>query len=416
MTAFERPDRRARLEGELREFLGGEARLSHADYLDDILLESAGMHQRPSWTFPERWLPMAFAASGVIAPPRIPWRFLAVTALLVVLTLGGLLYAGSQRRLPAPFGRAENGLVAYGAGGDILTVDLATGARRVVVAGPTTDRTPRFSRDGSRIAFLREAGGGLVVGVSDADGRNPLVLTPDAYSSIDSDSVVWSPDGASIAISATTLAQGPSGPQSVVLVDTAGGGGRDLTIPYQFIEPYWRPPDGRQLLFFGSDASGNGLFLVTVDGGQVERLPVPDTGSVLRPLGWTPDGRRLAYQTDDGPLGQQTRILDLETGAEVVLPVAQGHISNDGTRVVGGLQNGGTCVVPIDGGPCDLIGDPRHPLEGANTSDVFWSPDDQQISAVSVDSRPEPFLVDLGSGRQSLAPWVVDGGASWQRR
>ncbi len=158
MTAFERPERRARLEGELREFLGGEAQLSHADYLDDILLESAGMRQRPSWTFPERWLPMAFATSGVIAPLRIPWRFLAVAALLVVLTLGGLLYTGAQRHLPAPFGRAENGLVAYGAGGDILTVDLATGARRAVVAGPTIDGTPRFSRDGSRIAFLRRDG------------------------------------------------------------------------------------------------------------------------------------------------------------------------------------------------------------------------------------------------------------------
>ena len=202
----------------------------------------------------------------------------------------------------------------------------------------------------------------------------------------------------------------------MVLVDTAGGGVRELTIPYQWIEPYWRPPDGRQLLFFGSDASGNGLFLVTVDGGQVERLPVPDTGSVLRPLGWTPDGRRLAYQTDDGPLGQQTRILDLETGAEVLLPVAHGHLSNDGTRVVGALDNGEMCVVPIDGGPCDLIGDPRLPLQGG-TSDVFWSPDDRQISAVSVDGvDAEPYLVDLASGRQSLAPWVVDGGASWQRR
>jgi hypothetical protein len=415
VTAFERPDRRARLEGELREFLVGEARLAHADYLDDILLESAGMRQRPAWTFLERWLPMAFATSGVIAPPRIPWRILAVAALLVVLTLGGLLYAGSARRVPPPFGRAENGLVAYGASGDILTVDLATGARRAVVAGPTIERTPRFSRDGSRIAFLRDTAAGILLGVSDADGRNQRVLTPDAFADIDTDSLVWSPDGGSIAISATPLARSGGG-QSVFLVDTAAGGVRELDLPYQYIEPYWRPPDGRQLLFYGSDASGNGLFLVTVDSGQVERLPVVDTGSVLRPLGWTPDGRRLAYQTDDGQYGQQTRILDLETGAEILLPVAQGHISNDGTRVVGGLQNGETCVIPIDGGPCDLIGDPRHPLAGANTSDVFWSPDDQQVSAVSADDNPEPYLVDLGSGRTSLAPWVVDGGASWQRR
>ena len=415
MTAFERPDRRARLEGELREFLRAEARLAHADYLDDILLESAGMRQRPSWAFPERWLPMAFATSGVIAPPRIPWRFLAVAALLVVLALGGVLYAGSQRHLPAPFGRAENGLVAYGADGDILTVDLATGARRAVVAGPTIERTPRFSRDGSRIAFLRDAPNGILLGVTDADGRNELVLTPDAFVDIDTDSVVWSPDGGSIAISATPWTR-PMGTNWVFLVDTAGGGVRELDLPYQYIEPYWRPPDGRQLLFYGSDASGNGLFLVTVDTGSVERLPVPDPGSALRPLGWTPDGRRLAYQVDQDPGGANTHILDLETGAEVVLPVSAGHLSNDGTRVVGSLDNGQMCVVPIDGGPCDLIGDSRLPLQGG-TSDVFWSPDDQQISAVSAgDVDVEPYLVDLASGGQSLAPWVVDGGASWQRR
>jgi Tol biopolymer transport system component len=416
MTAFERPDRGARLERELREFLGGEAQLTHADYLDDILLESAGMRQRPSWTFPERWLPMAFATSGVIAPLRIPWRFLAVAALLVVLTLGGLLYSGAQRHLPAPFGRAENGVVAYGAGGDILTVDLATGARRAVVAGSTFDRTPRFSRDGTRIAFLREASDGLLLGVSGADGHNQLVLTPDAFADIDIDSVVWSPDGGSIAISATPLARASNGQQSVFLVDTAGGGVRELTLPYQYIEPYWRPPDGRQLLFFGRDPLGNGLFLVSIDSGQVERLPMPDPGSALRPLGWTPDGRRLAYQIDEDPGGATTRIFDLETGAETLLPVAQGHLSNDGTRVVGPLDDGQLCVIPIDGGACDLIGDSRHLLDGASTSGVFWSPDDQQIAAVSLDLTVSPYLLDPESGRLSLAPWVADGGASWQRR
>jgi dipeptidyl aminopeptidase/acylaminoacyl peptidase len=358
---------------------------------------------------------MAFATSGVIAPPRIPWRFLAVAALLVVLTLAGLVYTGFQPRPPAPFGRAENGLIAYGASGDILTVDLASGARRAVVTGPTIDHTPRFSRDGSRIAFLRETAPGMLLAVSDVDGGNQLVLTPEAFAEIDPDSVVWSPDGRSIAISVTPLELSQGAQPSVYLADTAGGGVRKLNLPYQHIEPYWRPPDGRQLAFFGRDAAGSGLFLVSIADGEVERLAVPSLGTVLRPLGWTPDGRRLAYQVDDDPGGARTRILDLETGAETVLPVAQGHISNDGTRVVGPLDNGQMCVVPIGGGPCDLIGDPRIPLDGGWTMGVFWSPDDQQIVAVSRDTR-EPYLMDPGSGRQALAPWVADGGSSWQRR
>ena len=116
---------------------------------------------------------MAFATSGVIAPPRIPWRFLAVAALLVVLTLGGLLYTGAQRRLPAPFGRAENGLVAYGAGGDILTVDLATGARRADRDRPHDRRDaavlPRW--DSHRVP-ARDGGAGCCSG-----SRTPMDAT-----------------------------------------------------------------------------------------------------------------------------------------------------------------------------------------------------------------------------------------------
>ena len=52
------------------------------------------------------------------------------------------LAVGGRPRLPHPFGVARNGLVAYANGGDIYTVDPASGIAKAVVTGPETDLKP----------------------------------------------------------------------------------------------------------------------------------------------------------------------------------------------------------------------------------------------------------------------------------
>ena len=417
MTAFERPDLPLHVERELREFLDGEARVSHPDYLSDILDRSRPMRQRPAWTFIERWLPMTVVTTRAVTPPRVPWRALAVIALLGILAAGALLVAGSRPHPPAPFGLASSGVIAYGQGGDIFTVDPGTGARSAIVTGSTLDNSPRFSRDGTRIAFVRETAEGVLLVVADVDGRHEAVLTPKALGHIDTDAIAWSPDGRTIAINATPAGSAEDAPHALLLVDTAGGGVRPLatSTPFVAIETYWRPPDGRQLLFMGSTGSRFGLFLASPETGAVEQVPVPENLNHLRPLGWTPDGRRLAYQIDDVVQGAGTRILDLETGTEKLLPVLFGHLSNDGTRVVGILNFAELCVMSIDGGPCKVLGDPRHLPDGSGSQFISWSPDDLSIVAVASDDST-PFLLRVDSGREEAAPWQSLGGASWQRR
>ena len=81
--------------------------------------------------------------------------------------------------MPQPFGRAANGLVAYAAAGDIYTVDPVTGVSTAIITGPETDVNPRWSRDGTHIAFERKAvgdsGPGLVY-VARADGSDVVRL------------------------------------------------------------------------------------------------------------------------------------------------------------------------------------------------------------------------------------------------
>ena len=65
---------------------------------------------------------------GVIARPLpirpMPWRLIAVVALIGLLAaVASLVYVGSQRRVPPPFGPAANGSLVIGtADGDIVTV------------------------------------------------------------------------------------------------------------------------------------------------------------------------------------------------------------------------------------------------------------------------------------------------------
>ena len=99
MTAFDR------LEPRIPELMDELAPAQVPDYFDDMLRQTARTRQRPAWSSLERWLPM-----GVIARTdtirQVPWRPIAIAAVLVVAATAALvLIAGSQRRLPpAPFG------------------------------------------------------------------------------------------------------------------------------------------------------------------------------------------------------------------------------------------------------------------------------------------------------------------------
>jgi hypothetical protein len=94
--------------------------------------------------------------------PSVPWRTVGLLALLALLLIAAVAFAvgSSQTRLPEPYGVAANGLVAVESGGDILLVDPVTGEQTVAIGGPTVDMAPIFSKDGTRLAFLREADGG----------------------------------------------------------------------------------------------------------------------------------------------------------------------------------------------------------------------------------------------------------------
>lgn len=401
------------LERELTAWFADVASPRVPDYLTDIVQSTAGRRQRPRWTFPGRWLPMTLVTLHTVPKRSFPWRTVGLLAVIAALLISLVVVSvGSRRRSAEPFGLAANGLAAYASGGDIWTVDPKTASRRPIVTGPENDHDPRWSPDGSRIAFLRNLDGPQQVVIVTADASEPVVVASRAMASIDSDSVRWAPDSQSLVVASGG---------DLRRVDARDGAVTTLPLAYAMLESFWRPPDGRQLLFLSGQEYRPVLSLYDLVTGEIREVPIPPTESrveELRPMGWTPDGRRvLVHRWLDGDPVARTWVIDPESGAFVTLDVGYGHVSNAGDRVAGIREgaNEAICVVPIDGGPCKPFGPARAQPVGPHFTSVQWSPDDRWIVIRPPDGS-RTVLLDSSSGELVTdADWVRTGADTWRR-
>jgi hypothetical protein len=272
--------------------------------LGQVLARTAHTRRRPAWRIPERWIPMSAITTRAAPASRFPLRTVAlVVVLAVALALGAIIVAGSRStRLPAPFGPAANGQLAYSVNGDIVVADSPTGPARTIIGGSTFDSGPLYAPDGTKLLFIRGemASDGAEMWAADADGSNPrrLAATPQIGWA------EWSPQGDTIAVSL-------DGDRSVIrMVAADGSGATDIQTGLAVAEnPIFRPPDGRQLTFRGQGADAVwGIYVIDRDGADLQRLDLdPGFGSDAyydvnkdyyfnRPS-WSPDGRRLLYDT-----------------------------------------------------------------------------------------------------------------------
>lgn len=391
------------------------------DLTEDVLWVTGRTRQRPRWSFADRWLPAGVLSLGRRTVRPVPWRAAALLALLVVLAVAAAaLYVGSRTRLPAPFGLAANGLVAYAQNGDIYAVDPITGVREGLAVGPDHDTEPRWSLDGTRVAFLREratpdtGGSSVSIVIVDAGTHDVIAITP-VLTNIDTDTVAWAPDGRSL----TVGGDAGDGPH-LYTVDAGTGTLTALAIPYAGLEANWRPPDGHQLLFLGAPGNNVALFVFDVDTRKLTKVASPGfPGANLRPSGWTPDGRRVIYLTQDVPNGpDRTHVVEIATRAEVILDAAYAHVSNDGTRIVALDDLGVMCVADIGVGRCREIGIPEQTYGSTEAAGVHWAPNDAWILSRSQETYGKSYLVDPDpSGGPIAQPlWLADGGESIQRR
>jgi Tol biopolymer transport system component len=410
------------------------------DYRDDLVLQVAATRQRPAWTFPERWLPMDIATTR-LPTARLPWRQLGVLALLALLIAAALAaYVGTQPRLPAPFGVAANGVVAYvDADGAIHQADAVTGQSRVIVAGPGNER-PLYSPDGTRLAYLRtNASGGYDIVVARPDGQRPVAITTEALTSVNY--LAWSPDSATIAISVPpgrlqTYDASTAAAPHIISVEGQQLGIKGFDDYNSNIQDLFRPPTGAQILFVGTTAAGPALFVADADGSNAEAVLDPARTTVpysdLDVPQWSPDGTRIAVALalPDDPNMWRIHVLDADgTGLRELSRDPRGRSeshpswSPDGTRIA--FQRWfvddtcGPCVTR----PITVVGvDDGVEIEvGIINVDGYhgwsWSPDGRAIMEVAQNTDERRIQVaPLDGGTPKFLDVTTEAPPSWQRK
>jgi hypothetical protein len=406
-----------RFGGSVSDWLRQRAGDGAPDYLDETLARSATTRQRPGWSLRAWWLPASVSAPTT--PPALPrtGRLVLAGLLLLALVVAAVIAAGSrEQRLPPPFGLARNGTIVTAFGGQVYTLDPATGTTTPLIPKPSdgTDFSPMFSRDGTKLLYLRGvAGGHAELVVANADGSNVKVVSP----AVDGlDQVDWSPDGTRLVYLSRDFGRG-----RINVVNADGTGNHQLKVDGPANQVSWLAPDGQYILFRREhllDADpAPAIEIVRPDGSDlhtITRRAALDQYD-FQDVSGSPDGTMVLYRESALKGYFQIHVLQLSTGSDRVLPAPRdapsqtaGGFSPDGIHV-GYLRFRPSYIVqvvaPLDGSSTG-VELPIHGQigqDGPTLNNGFWTPDGTALVVNELTSRTEWLLPIDGSPGKILA-------------
>ena len=421
-----------RFERELPDALADVAGMARPDYLSDILGQTAATRQRPAWASLERWLPMDLVIPRATVA-RVPWRAAFVlAALLLTIVLAALIAGSRQQRVPPPFGPAANGLISYGANGDIFVGDPITGESHLVVSGPENDYGPMFSPDGTRIMFVRAAPPGEDVYVVNLDGTDVHKLT--AAPLVQFMTATWTPRSDGIAVG-----YGVDPDARFEVLDATGTAAPRLLLSNDDVDwALYRPPAGDELLVRARIGGIWGLYAMRPDGTDVRLLAPQQNAAVgggppdqdLNFPAYSPDGTRIYfnwYVPEHETI--EAWVMDADGSHRHPFKVAgsspgwwEGEMvpSPDGRSVImwrvppSATAGGGHITVyPADGsGPGREI-----PLTVSGTAIWGWSPDSTRVLLnYNDDNEGFELLIDPETAAIIHVAWNAHATPDWQRR
>lgn len=266
---------------------------------------------------------------------------------------------------------------------EIIASDLDGGNVKQVTDSKESSIWPKWSPDGSRIAFARgrdhQLGGNnrfhLYTMLKDGSDVQPLGHEAGAVSA----PPVWSPDS-------SRLAFRNSGADALYVVNADGSGLRRIFDVPQPLEnlltyPAWSPD--RNLIAFGIARGSNatvsddtGIYVIDADGSNLRRILTFGNGIFPSKMSWSPDGSSILFIYNGGILVED------EEGGQRLTFVPADKSSED---ALGGTsyQWGAIFTLSLKDSKLRVI---EH-LGPGEVAEVSWSPDGSSI-AVIADSSP----------------------------
>ncbi len=205
----------------------------------------------------------------------------------------------------SPDGRA----IAFDLLGDIYVIPASGGEARAVASGMAWEMQPRFSPDGSKIAFTSDRDGGDNIWIMNADGSDKRQVTKEKFRLLNN--ATWSPDGQYLAARKHFTTQRSLGTGEIWLYHISGGDGVQLVEKpseahqKELGEPIFSA-DGKYIYYsqnitpgstfiYAQDSNGDVFHInrYEMTTGEIETA-VSGFGGSVRPAP-SPDGRYVAF-------------------------------------------------------------------------------------------------------------------------
>jgi imidazolonepropionase-like amidohydrolase/Tol biopolymer transport system component len=197
--------------------------------------------------------------------------------------------------------------------GDLYLMPIEGGEARLLLGGPAYETQPRFSPDGTKIAFTSDRDGLDNLWIMDRDGTNLRQVSREKDRQLNSP--IWTPDGLSLIGRKHYRNRRSLGAGEMWIYHVGGGDGLQLTKRRNWEQNAGEPalsPDGRYL-YFAEDVTPGGGFQYNRDPHAgiyvVQRLDretgeretfLRGPGGAVRPHP-SPDGKTLAFVRRQGP-------------------------------------------------------------------------------------------------------------------
>lgn len=319
--------------------------------------------------------------------------------------------------------RPDGGAVAYvRVANDIMTdrarrsiwlVDTATGAQSPLVVDDAANLAPRWSPDGSRLAYVAAGPDGAQLYVRwIASGRSAKVASLEQAPN----DIAWSPDGKTLAFTMLTLDEGR--PLAPVIRRPDGAKWAE---PLKVIDRITYRADGEGFLKPGY----RHVFAVSADGGQPRQLTFgkfDDAG----PISFSRDGKAVLFSTNRAdnwerdPQEAEIHAVNLADGALTRLtnrvgPDVNPIVSPDGAKIAylgyddsrkRGYENVRLYVMDRDGrnsrvltGALDRsVSDPAWAADGKSLYVLYDDEAVPKVARVTLDGRIKTVVAGLGGG------------------